>query len=162
MEPSPGHIQCRLLPEALLSSSFTDLLFKEVCKGCLCRRGHLLNLVAPYRAIPRDYLSDTPLLPAMGFLVSQHGQLGATPPPSFLSVSPLESMRSGGAIPPLKRGISAILARYPTKTRQTGAIHLCDTISKGYCAIWGGISHWAAKLLNEGVKTPPLFQGGIG
>ena len=23
---------------------------------------------------------------------------------------------------------------------------LCDTISKGYCAIWGGISHWAAKL----------------
>ena len=22
---------------------------------------------------------------------------------------------------------------------------LCDTISKGYCAIWGGISHWAAK-----------------
>ena len=22
---------------------------------------------------------------------------------------------------------------------------LCDTISKGYCAIWGGISQWAAK-----------------
>ena len=29
------------------------------------------------------------LLPAMGFLVSQHGQLGVTPPPPFLSVSPL-------------------------------------------------------------------------
>ena len=28
------------------------------------------------------------------------GQLGAVPPPPFLSVSPLESMRSGGAIPP--------------------------------------------------------------
>ena len=36
----------------------------------------------------------------MGFLVSQHGQLGVIPPPHFLSVSPVESMRSGGAIPP--------------------------------------------------------------
>ena len=25
---------------------------------------------------------------------------------------------------------------------------LCDTISKGYCAIGGGISHWAAKAVN--------------
>ena len=57
-------------------------------------------LVAPYCAIPRDYLSDTPLLRAMGVLVSRHGQLGAIPPPPFLSVSLLESMRSGGAIPP--------------------------------------------------------------
>ena len=64
-----------------------------------------------------------PLLRAMGFLVSQHGQLGAIPPAPFLSVSPVESMRSGGAIPPPpKRGISAILARYPVKTRQMGAI----------------------------------------
>ena len=58
----------------------------------------------------------------MGFLVSQHGQLGAIPSPPFLSVSPLESMRSGGAIPTLKRRISAILARYPMKTRQMGAM----------------------------------------
>ena len=49
----------------------------------------LTYLVAPYCAIPRDYLSDTPLLRAMGFLVSQHGQFGAIPPPLFLSVSPL-------------------------------------------------------------------------
>ena len=60
--------------------------------------------MAPYCAIPRDYLSDTPLLRAMGFLVSQHGQLGAIPPPPFLSISPLESMQSGGAIPPLQKG----------------------------------------------------------
>ena len=104
-------------------------------------------LVAPYFAIPRDYLGDTSLLRAMGFLVSQHGQSGAIPPPPFLSLSPLESMRSGGAIPPpSKRGISAILTRYPKKTRQSACdTPLCDTISKGYCVIWGGISHWAAK-----------------
>ena len=67
----------------------------------------LPNLVAPYGAIPRDYLSDTPLLCAMGFLVSQHGPLGAIPPPPFLSISPVESMRSRGAItPPPQKGVS--------------------------------------------------------
>ena len=50
-----------------------------------CTDLHLqcFNLVAPYCAIPRDYLSDTPLLRAMGILVSQHGHLGAIPPPPF-------------------------------------------------------------------------------
>ena len=97
--------------------------------------------MAPYCAIPRDYLSDTPLLRAMGFLVSQHGQLGAIPPPPFLSLSPLESMRSGGAIPPpLKRGISAILARYPTKIRQTGAIPPSAILSRKGIARYGGVS----------------------
>ena len=73
----------------------------------------------------------------MGFLVSQHGQLGAIPP--LLSASPFESMRSGGALPPPpQRGISAILAQYHMKTRQKGCdTPLCDTISKGYCAKWG-------------------------
>ena len=66
----------------------------------------LTGVVAPYCAIPRDYLSDTPLLRAMGFLVSQHGQLGAIPPPPFLSISPLESMQSGGAITPHSKGVS--------------------------------------------------------
>ena len=37
------------------------------------------NLVAPQCATLRDYLGDIPLLRAMGFLVSQHGQLGAIP-----------------------------------------------------------------------------------
>ena len=57
-----------------------------------------VGLVAPYRAIPQDFLSDTPLSRAVLFLVSQNAQVGAIPPPPFLSVSPLESMRSGGAI----------------------------------------------------------------
>ena len=99
-----------------------------------------VRLVAPYRAIPRDYLSDTPLLRAMGFLVSQHGQLGAIPPPPFLSVSPLESMRSGGAIHPHKRGISAIPARYPMKTRQMGAIPPSAILSRKGLARFGGVS----------------------
>ena len=97
--------------------------------------------MAPYCAIPRDYLSDTPLLRAMGFLVSQHGQLGAIPPPPFLSIFLLESMQSGGAIPPpLQRGISAILARYPKKTRQMGAISPSAILSRKGIARYGGLS----------------------
>ena len=96
--------------------------------------------MAPYCAIPRDYLSDTPLLRAMGFSVSQHGQLGAIPPPPSLSVSFLESMQSGGAIPPLKRGISARPARYPMKTRQTGAIPSSAILSRKGIARYGGVS----------------------
>ena len=56
------------LPFSKLPFSFSPIIQQRVI------------LVAPYCAIPRDYLSDTPLLRAMGFLVSQHGQWGAIPP----------------------------------------------------------------------------------
>ena len=100
----------------------------------------LATLVAPYCAIPRDYLSDTLLLRAMGFLVSQHGQLGATPPPPFLGVSRLEYMRSRGAIPPPpEKGYLSNTFAIPVVNKANGCdTPLCDTISKGYCAIWGG------------------------
>ena len=91
--------------------------------------------MAPYCAILRDYLSYTPILRAMGFLVSQHGQLGAIPPPPFLSVSPLESMRSGGAKPPAQKGYLSDTCAIPYENKANG--RLCDAISKGYCAIWG-------------------------
>ena len=99
-------------------------------------RGKLVVLlVAPYCAIPRDYLSDTPLLRAMGFLVSQLGQLGAIPPPPFLRVSPLESMRSGGAIPPPEKGYLSDTCAIPYENKANG----CDTpLSTGYCVIRGG------------------------
>ena len=122
-------------------------------------------LVAPYRAILRDYLSDTPLLRAMGSLVSQHDQFGAIPPPPFLSVSPLESMRSGGTIPPPppQKGYLSHTCGIPYENKETSCDTLLyDTISKGYCAIWGGISHWAAKYMWDNVSrqgSPDKFQG---
>ena len=107
-----------------------------------CNPVDLVGLVAPYCAIPRDYLSDTHLLRAMGFLASQHGQLGAIPPPPFLSVSPLESMRSGGAIPPPppQKGYLSDTCAIPYENKANGwDTPLCDTISKGV-ARYGGVS----------------------
>ena len=118
------------------------------------------TLVAPYCAIPRDYLSDTPLLRAMGFLVSQHGQLDAIPPPPFLGVSPLEYMRSRGAIPPPQKGYLSDTSAIPYENKANGCdTPLCDTISKGYCAIWGGISHWAAKMGTMAASTTEVLMG---
>ena len=72
------------------------------------------------------------------------------PLPPFLSVSPLESMGSGGAIPPPQKGYLSDTCAIPFENKANGCdTPLCDTISKGYCAIWGGISHWAAKALER-------------
>ena len=86
----------------------------------------------------------------MGFLVSQRGHLGAIPPPPLLSVPPRRACEVEVRYPPHKRGISAILARYPLKTRQNA----CDTPLRyylervlrdvgGYLALgrWVGDSH---------------------
>ena len=55
---------------------------------------------------------------------------------------------------PLKRGISAILARYPMKTRQMGAIPPSAILSRKGIARYGGVSrHWAAKP-GTGTRSP--------
>ena len=114
------------------------------------------TLVAPYCAIPRDYLSDTPLLRAMGFLVSQRGQLGAIPPPPFLSVSPLGEHAKWRCDTPPQKGYLSDTCAIPYEHKANGCdTPLCDTISKGYCAIWGGISHWAAKIPTKKVMCVP-------
>ena len=82
--------------------------------------------------------------------------IGAIPPPPFLSVSPLEYMRSRGAIPPPppQKGYLSDTCAIPYEKANGCDTPLCDTISKGYCAIWGGISHWAAAaaFLIRGIK----------
>ena len=98
------------------------------------------GLVAFYCAIPRDYLSDTPLLRAMGFLVPQHGQFGAIPPPPFLSVSPLESMRSGGAILPTKGVSQRYLRDTLRKQGKMCPIPPSAILSRKGIARYGGIS----------------------
>ena len=59
--------------------------------------------------------------------------------------------------PPLRRGISAILARYPENKANGCDTPLCDTISKGYCAI-GGLSR-TGPLSSYGPMAPkPLWK----
>ena len=49
--------------------------------------------------------------------------------------------------PPRQKGYLSDTSAIPYEEKANGCdTPLRDTISKGYCAIWGGISHWAAKL----------------
>ena len=87
---------------------------------CWASKLKIMTLAAPYCAIPRDYLSDTPLLRAIGFVVSQHDQLGAIPPP------------------PHKRGISAILERYHIKQGKWVLYPLLRYYLEKVLRDWGG------------------------
>ena len=47
---------------------------------------------------------------------------------------------------PPQMGYLSDTCAIPSENKANGCdTPLCDTISKGYCAIWGGISHWAAE-----------------
>ena len=50
--------------------------------------------------------------------------------------------------PPPQKGYLSDTGAIPYENKANGCdTPLCDSISKGYCAIWGGISHWAAKRM---------------
>ena len=128
-----------------------------------------MRLVAPYGAIPRDYLSDTPLLRAMGlFHVSSTWPIGCDTPSLFLSVSPLESMLLWGCDtpPPPQKGYLNDTCAIPHENNAKRVRYpLCDTISKRYCAISGVSLYWAAKDMRSGVNRfygvpQPIFVWG--
>ena len=122
---------------------------------------------------PRDFrgsalsgpvLRDTARLSQRYPPIARYGVFGVStwpnwvryPLPPFLSVSPLRTSEVEVRYPPpLKRGISAATCAIPYENKANGCdTPLFDTISKGYCAIWGGISHWAAKA-NFSIETNP-------
>ena len=85
-------------------------------------------------------LSFSQLLRAMGFLVSQHGQL-QYPLPLFSAFPPWRACEVEVPYPFPPKGYFSDTCAIPYETRQNACdTPFCDTISKGYCAIWGGIS----------------------
>ena len=76
-------------------------------------------------------------------------------------------MRSGGAIPPPpQKGYLSDTGAIPNENKAKACdTPLCDTISKEYCAIWGGISHWAAKVKDANptfeFPQPEEVSGGV-
>ena len=93
------------------------LLFPALSPAILALSGPVLRDTPRRSAIP-------PYRALWGFLMSQHGQLGAIPPPPFLSVSALESMRVWRCdTPPPEKGYLSDTCAIPhEETRQMGAI----------------------------------------
>ena len=96
----------------------------------------------------------------MAFLVSQHGQWGAIPLPLFWAFPPWRACEVEVRYPPRKGYLSDTCAiPYENKAKACDT-PLCDTISRRSCAIWGGISHWAAKkVTKEKSKSVPKWEG---
>ena len=114
----------------------------------------LVRFPPPIRFAPphftAQFLSDTPpraKAARYGVFGVSIWPIGCDTPPPFLSSSPLESMqRREGAIPSPQKGYLSDTCAIPYENKANGCdTPLCDTISKGCCAICGGISHWAAK-----------------
>ena len=107
------------------------------------------HLVAPCCAIPRDYLR--------AFWRLNMANWVRYPLPPFLSVSPLQSMPGAGAIPPPQKGYLSDTGAIPYENKANVCdTPLCDTISKGYCAI-GGVSR--AGPLRKRRKAVALLRG---
>ena len=63
--------------------------------------------------------------------------------------------------PPPQKGYLSDTCAIPFENKENACnTPLCDTISKEYCAIWGGISHWAAKQQSR-LKLSTSSQGRI-
>ena len=100
----------------------------------------LLELRGPVlRDTARLSQRDPPSLRAIwGFWCPNMANWMRYPLPLLSAFAPWRACEVEVRYPPPQRGISEILARYHMKTRQHACeTPLCDTISKGHCAIQG-------------------------
>ena len=87
-----------------------------------------------------------PLLRAMGFFGVSTWPIGRDTPSPFSEWFPLGEHAKWRCDTPPQKGYLSDTCAIPYENKGNGCdTPLCDTISKGYCAIWGGISHWATK-----------------
>ena len=149
-----------------LRKQFQNLLYK------------LSSLVPAKRAEKRQKLSgpvlrDTARLSQRYPPIARYGVFGVstwpiacdTPSP-FSQRFPLGQHAKWRCDTPPQKGYLSGTRAIPFENKANGCdTPLCDTISKGYCAIWGGISHWAEKrqksLRKLLVQTVFIWVGGF-
>ena len=115
------------------------------------------HLMAFYCARPRDYLGDTPIVRAMGFPVSQHGYLGAMPPPPFSERLPFGGHVDVEVRYPLTKGYlsDTCTIAYETKAKRM-RYPLCHTILK--LSRSGGIRRASSQLYSVSARCEPDFH----
>ena len=110
------------------------------------------TLVAPYRAIPQDYLSDTPYCALWGFWCLNMANWVGYPLPLFWPSPPLRACEVEVRYPPPSKGVSQRYLRDALWKQGKWVRYPPSAIlsQQGIARYGGGISHWAAKR-----PTPP-------
>ena len=122
-------------PTFLRLSSMFHSSFRWKGKSIRCK------LSGPRIARYRETISAIPPYCALwGFWCLNMANWVRYPLPLFSAVLPWRACEVEVREPPLKRGISAILARYPMKTRRMGAIPPSAILSRKGIARYGGVS----------------------
>ena len=117
-----------------------------------CESGE--GYVAPIGALSGPVLRDTARLSQRYPPSARYGvfgvstwPIGCDTPSPFSEHFPLGEHAKWRCDTPPPKGYLSDTCAIPYENKANGCdTPLCDTISKGYCAIWGGISHWAAWL----------------
>ena len=119
--------------------------------GVLERERKVAHLLAPYRASHRETISAMPPYCALwGFQCLNMANWVRYRP--FSEWFPRgEQAKWRCDTPPTQKGYLSDTCAIPYENKAKACdTPLCDTISKGHCAIWGGgISHWAAKVAQQ-------------
>ena len=107
-------------------------------------------LVAPYCASHRETISAIPPYCALWGFWCLNMANWVRSPPLFSVFPPWGACEVEVRYPPPQKGYLSDTCAIPYKNKANGCdTPLCDTISKGYCVIGGGISHWAAKCVPQ-------------
>ena len=127
--------------------------WSDVQQGNLLKIHSVTLLKAALLQLSGPVLRDTarlsqrypPYCTLLGFWCLNMANWVRYPLPLFWAFPPWRAREVEVLDPPSKWYLSDTCA-IPHENKANGCdTPLCDTISKGYCAIWGGISHWAAK-----------------
>ena len=141
---------CKCMNLSILSWSLSALCLVLVLLcyfvACLVPKGRLSALSGPVLRDTARLSQRYPPIARYGVFGVSTWPIGCDTPSLFSERFPLwEHTKWRCDTPPQKGYLSDTCAKTFENKANGCDTPLCDTISKGYCAIWGGISHWAAK-----------------
>ena len=129
--------------------------------GLVCRRENALS--GPVLRDTARLSQRYPPIARYGVFGVATWRIGCDTPSPFSEHFPLGEHAKWRCDTPPQKGYLSDTGAIPYENKANGCdTPLCDTISKGYCAIWGGISHWAAKRTPKGgAKHSVCNTGGV-
>ena len=123
----------------------------NICaKNCAKISGKICALSGPVLRDAARLSQRYPPIARYGVFGVSTWPIGCDTPSSFSERLLLGEHAKWRCDTPPQKGYLSDTCAIPYENKANGCdAPICDTISKGYCPIWGGISHWAAKSAHQ-------------